>query len=361
MNNRVTDILAEKMEHMEKIVSVEMNDLIHNALEDAKNINASKIAVKQTLDITRSNRFWKFWVISPWKLRLLDQNISFKKVYDEKTEIFEQVKVISKDVLADYEETLKIVSGLDKTSGIIVVEGDKIMGFVSLSNFSDSELKLLKTPPLTYDQIREKSKVFGGLVGALLHGINIEGIDLRHGDLRGADLNNANLTGANLVGADLTGVNLSGANLTNAKLRQAKLNGAILKDAILINADLRNAELWNADAEKARFQRANLQDSELYRANLKFANLEDTNLLNSGLMGANLEETNLNRADIRNANLKDAIFNENTNLNDITLNSVTIDNLTESALKANWDPDINRILIEKFSQKRESSGFSREN
>lgn len=323
MNNRVGDILAEKL------VSVNLNDSVQATLEEAKNIRVEKIMVHDETG--------NFWVVSSWKLRLLDPNITLKQAYDEKKEIFEKVKTVSID-----EEISKIISDLYELPGLIVIEEGKIKGFVSLADY----LAEFEQKPL--DIIKEKAKIKEGLVGIDLHESYLVGIDLPDANMRGADLSKADLSKANLRNANLTSANLSNGNLTDAKLVRAKLREANLKDAILINADLRNAELWYANLQDAQLQGAILRDAVLFRANLKSAKLENADLYNAGLMSANLEGADLSNADIRNANLKYATFDEKTKLSGIKINSITIDNLTESALKAEWDPEIKQYLKKKY-------------
>ncbi len=343
MNDKITDIFAEKFGNPEKLVLLGMNDLVNNALKEAKDIDAKKIAIVDINERTRN-----FFVIPAWKLLLLNPNISFKQVYSENKEIFEKVKEASKDSITSIYNIIGIIESLYKFPGLIILEGEQITGFVSLANFSKSELEEIDFFKKSFWIREERVKMKGVLAGVRLHESYLVKVDLMGADIRGADLSKANLSRANLRSANLTGANLSGANLTDAKLVRAKLDGANLKDAILMNADLRNAELWNADLENAQLQGANLTDSVLYRANLKSANLENANLYNAGLMSANLEGTDLSNADIRNANFKYAIFDEKTKLNGIEINSITIDNLTESALKADWNPEIKQILEKKW-------------
>ncbi len=351
MSDIVTEILAEKLEKPEKLAAAGMNDYIRRALEEVKDTGAKKIAV---IDIL--NETIKFWIISSWNQRLLNPNVSFRQAFDQRREIFESVKAVSKedifssDARAKYDATIKIITDLFELPGLIVFEGNKIKGFISLANFSESEyekIESFKKSFLTIEQIKQKAKLKGALASIGLHG-SYEGIDLRDSDLRGVDFSKAELRKAILRGADLTKANLSGADLTNANLIRARLDGAILKDAILIEANLSYTQLWHANLENAQLQGAILQESVLFGANLKFANLENANLFNAGLMSANFEGADLSNADIRNANLKGATFNENTKLNDVEINSITIDNLTESALKANWSPEIKQIIIEKY-------------
>lgn len=329
MSHRVKDLQAEKL------ISVDINDTVRKALEETKNIDAKKIAVKDNLE--------NFWVISYWKLKLLDPNITLKQAYDNNREIFEIVKTVSSD-----EEIFNISNALYSLPGLIVIEKEKVKGFISLANFSESELEWLKRPLLTLEQIKQMAKVKGGLAGINLHGYDLKEIDLRDSDLRGVDFSGADLSKADLQRADLTGANLSNARLIDAKLIRAKLNGANLKGAILIGADLRFAQLWSADLENADLQYANLKDSVLFSANLKLAKLNNAVLYNAGLMSANLEGAVLRNADISSANLKYAIFDEKTDLKDIEINSITIDNLTDSALKADWNLEVKQFLKEKY-------------
>lgn len=326
MDNRIEDILTHKPE---EIVSVDINNSVHDTLIKAKNIRADKIVVH---DETTGD----YWVIPSWKLWALDPNINFKQVYIENRKIFEKVKTIS-----NKEDITKIIPELYGTPGLIVIKDEKIEGFISLTDF----LEEFDRKPRSF--LTQKAKIKGALAGVELHGSYV-GIDLRNGDLRGADLSKADLSGANLRGADLTGAILNSSILKDAKLVRAKLTGAKLIDSILTGADLRYAELWSVDLERANLEGAKLRDAVLYRANLKEANLKNADLLNAGLMSANFSGADLSNANLRQANLKFVIFDEKTNLTNIEIDSITIDNLTSSALKAKWPPEVQKILGEKF-------------
>lgn len=339
-----SSILSEKLERPEKLVSAGMNDLVKRALDEADIIKARKIAVIEIIDNKKN-----FHITSSWNLISLNPNISFKQAYLEQRKIFESVKTISKTAVYNYDDIINIIRDLNNLSGLIVVEGETIKGFISLANFSESELDLVKKTPMTIEQIKIKAKLKGGLIGASLHN-SYKGIDLRGADLRSANLSGADLSKANLSGADLSGAIINNANLTEAKLVRVKLTGANLKNSILINADLRNAELWHADLENTQLQGANLKDAVLYGANLKSAKLKNANLYNAGLMSANLEGADLSDADISNTNLKYANFDNATNLSGINMNSITIDNLTESALKVEWNTEVMQFLKKKYSQ-----------
>ena len=330
----------------EKLTSVGMDDSVQRALEAADNIGAIKIAVYD-----KENNFW---VIPYWKLRLLDLNITLKQAYDEQKEIFEKVDTVSSD-----KEIAKVIKDLYEFLGLIVIDDENIKGFISLADFSESELKEIespKKPSWTIEQIKQKAYTEGGLVGVDLRGADLSKIDLNHADLRdidfsGADLSKANLehadlTKANLTKANLTKANLnrailSGANLTGAKLTWAKLNDVELKDATLNGADLRFAELWNADLENAKLKEANLKDAVLFRANLRSASLIGADLSEAGLMSAKLEEADLTNVKMYNANLKYAKFSGKHQLDNID----EINNVTTYSIK---DPEIKKFLKEKY-------------
>lgn len=306
----------------EKLASVDLDASVQNAIETAKNMGATKIAVYDQ----KKN----YWVISLWRLSPLDPKISFKQAYDEKKEIFEKVDTVSID-----EEVAKVISKLYKFPGLIVIDGEKIIGFISLADFSDFELKqieLSKKPSLTREQIEQKVRT-EGLVGVDLRGANLIKANLSRADLRGVNLNGADLSKSNLWEADLTGADLSNANLTEAKLRFAKLNGAKLKNTILNGANLKNAQLWHSDLEKAKLEYADLTYAHLYNANLNLSNLKHAKLYNAGLMSAKLYGADLSNSDLRNANLKYAHFDEKTKLNDIEINDITIYNITDEKIK----------------------------
>jgi uncharacterized protein YjbI with pentapeptide repeats len=329
MDNRIEDILTEKLE---EIVSVDINNSVQDTLNEAKKIRADKIVVH---DETMED----YWIISSWKLWALDPNITLKQVYSENRKIFENVRTIS-----NKEEITKIIPELYKIPGLIVIENEKIKGFVSLVSLADF-LEDLYIKPRSY--LKQQAKIKGALAGVVLRGSYV-GIDLRNGDLRGVDLSEADLSEANLRSADLSGAILNGANLKKAKLVRAKLTGANLIQSILTGADLRHAELWSVNLERANLEGAKLSDAVLFRANLEKAILKDADLKNAGLISANLSGADLSNANLRMANLRSAIFDEKTNLTNVELDSITIDNLSSRALKANWPPEVQKILKEKF-------------
>ena len=329
MDNRIEDILTEKLE---EIVSVDINNSVHNTLYKAKKIRADKIVVHDEI-------MEDYWIISSWKLWALDPNITLKQVFSENRKIFENIKTIS-----NIEEITKIIPELYEIPGLIIIENEKIKGFISSISFTDF-LEELDIKPHSF--LKQQAKIKGALAGVVLRGSYV-GIDLRNGDLRGVDLSKADLSEANLRGADLTGAILNGAILKNAKLVRAKLTGANLIQSILTGADLRHAELWSVDLERANLESANLSDAVLFRANLEKAILKDADLRNAGLISANLSGADLSNANLRQANLRSAIFDDKTNLTNVDLDSITIDNLPSSALKAKWPPEVQKILKEKF-------------
>jgi len=325
--------LYEKFETAEKVGFFNMNDLIGRALEEVKSISARKVALVDIMG--------EYWVVSSWRLQRFNPTISFKQAFLQKKDIFERAKAIS-----DKNSSDEIISYLYKYSGLIVFEGEIVKGFVSLSDFSESELKLLRNISINA-KLENMAKDKDGLLGISLHD-SYEGINLSGADLRGADLTQAIFIKANLTKAELSGSNLTNANFTEAKLVRAKFTDANLRNSILKNADLRNAELWRADLEGADLEGANLKDAVLFRANLKSANLKGADLSNAGLMSANLEGADLSNANIKQAKVDFVIFDENTNMSNVDIDSMVIDNLGETAMKAIWDPYIKEKLKEKF-------------
>lgn len=314
-------LLREKLS--EKIINVELDDSVQKAIDIANSKGVRKIAL--------FDRNKNYWVIPLWKLSLLNPNISLKKAYDEKKEIFEKV-----DTVQGSEEIAKVISKLYEFSGLIMMEGEEIIGFVSLADFSDIELKQIKIsekPSLTIDQIKQKANTEGGLVGVDLSGANLSGADLRKTNLKGVNLSGADLGDANLWSADLTGANLSNANLIKANLKYANLSGTILYKTKLNEADMKHAQLWYADLEEAQLEKADLTDAVLFNANLKLANLRHANLKDAGLMNAKFYGADLSYANIIGANLKYALFDEKTKLNDIKKNYITIQNITDERVK----------------------------
>lgn len=329
MNIQVRNKLSEKL------AAIELDDSVQNAIDIAVNMGVKKLAV---YDKKRN-----YWVIPLWKLNLLDPNITLKQAYDEKKDIFEKVDTVSSD-----EEISKVISKLYEFAGLIVIDDEQMKGFISLADFSDSELKQIDSlrkeaadeyKSMTVRQIRQKSEK-EGLVGLDLSGIDLTKADMREIDLKGINLHGANLSGANLFKADLTGADLSNANLSGAYLRFAILSGAKLINAKLNKADLRNAKLWHADLEEAQLEEADLMQAVLFNANLKLANLKNANLYKAGLMSAKLNGADLSNTNIRNANFNYAYFDEKTKWNDVDMNNKTIQNITDDKIK--------RFLKEKY-------------
>ncbi len=318
-------ILVRDIRLAEKLASAELDDLVQNAIEIAKNMGAKKIAVY--------DKQKNYWVVSLWRLNQLDPKVSLKQTYGEKKEIFEKV-----DTVSSKEEITKVIAKLYEFPGLIVIDGEKMTGFISLADFSDSQLMEINSlrredatgKSLTIVQIKQKAEE-EGLIGADLSNANLSNADLKDFDMRGINLSGADLSKADLWRANLTGANLSNANLSEAKLRYAILNGAKLIKAKLNNADLRNAQLLHADMEETQLEGANLTDAVLFNANLKSANLKKANLNHAGLNSAKLYGADLTNAIIRDANLKDADFDETTILKDVDIT----------------DEEIKKILKEK--------------
>lgn len=330
---RVKDVMSEK------IASVCIDETVQRALEKIRSIGANKIVVYNII------KKGDFWVIPAWKLRLVDDpNITLLRACSEKKEIFEKVGAISST-----DGIGKAFPDLYKVTGLVVADREKIVGFLSLADFSELDLERLKAigePSLDREEFEQRVRNKESLMDVSLHG-DYSRIDLHNADLRSADLSESNLSKADLREADLSNANLSGADLTEAKLMRTKLRGANLTGAKLVSADLRYAELWSANLEKANLNKADLSQAVLFNANLKGAILDEANLRNAGMMSVRLENAKFRGAKTINTNLKYAKFNEESDFTGAEINWLTMQTLTERSLEAKWDTEVEKFIKEK--------------